>query len=158
MITYQDICEKYNTFRNDAFDNKMDLARTISLLRSYIEDDLLLTNKTWKDTNGKEYMYVSIVDTSNLNNVEEKLAQGLSYNYIGKNVSCDFGIQLTLEKSPNSFPKSNVYTNFTGKHDDGKVILEMKVDNKLLPFEIINDDDFGPICEKFKSIIFNSFE
>lgn len=159
MISYKDICDKYNTMVDKSFENKRFLAHQITRLVTKLEEDLGLSGQTWKGDFDKNNKYIDLLDISDTSQPEVTNANSLQYSYIGSDPSCTFGIRFVLEKSPNTYPKGMFYIKTKAAIVNDKAIISVNHGDSFIDFEVdtTNDNGFNEIINDLKQVMINSF-
>lgn len=135
MVTYEDICSKYNDMRVACVDNKNSLATQINQLFLFIRNDLGLSGRVWKDHDGSLNTYVNILDLSKSPPAVSD-AYSLSYQFNGKNPICFFGIEIILEQAKNAYPKTQYHIKLKAKLDEQNIVMFVEKNGEYHEFII----------------------
>lgn len=158
MITYEDICSKYNDMRVACLDNKNSLANQINQLFLFIRNDLGLSGRVWKDHDGSLNTYVNILDLSKSPPTVSD-AYSLNYQFNGKNPYCLFGIEIILEQAKNAYPKTQYHIKLNAKLNEGNVIMSIEKNGEYNEFIIdtTSNQKFVEIARFIKQTLLETF-
>ena len=157
LVSYKDITIKYGAFENAKVQHFRALQGKAAELRQHYEQSLQLPDRSWLDAQNNGHAYVQIGFINDQGKFEECGALSLPCN--SAELSVDFAIRLTLEKSPGMFPKAGFVIPINVRRQNQSI--RFKVIDAKQEFELTGTNDneeYEFLCAAMSQLVVNNFD
>ena len=163
MITYQQLCEQQQKYNDELNKRRNKLRQLISEFCQAISQNLGLSDKYYNATINEVSATVPYVNLLELDSDEHQhihvMELPIMFDEQGDPIA-EAGISLTLEKSPNTYPKQSVFIRIEFTLKQNILILRfIDFDDGLFKVTVNLDDDnrFAYAVEAYKQLVMKTF-
>ena len=163
MITYQQLCDQQQKYNDELNKRRNKLRQLISEVCQAISQNLGLSDKYYNATINEVSATVPYVKLLELDSGEHQhinvMELPITFDEQGDPIA-EAGISLTLEKSPNTYPKQSVFIRIEFTLKQNILILRfIDFDDGLFKVTVNLDDNnrFAYAVEAYKQLVMKTF-